>query len=120
MDEPTDAGGRWMAVLLALPNFGVIGVWSFTVANEWYLYTWESVPVLGLTMCGGGPMSLIGLLAGLVGLATGRPVDRRWWLGCVVHGSRVLRLQKPNYLLLQTPAKRRLFVNNQSLSGRCC
>ncbi|MCY2944431.1 MAG: hypothetical protein NT142_07830 [Planctomycetota bacterium] len=83
MDEPTDAGGRWMAVLLALPNFGVIGVWSFTVANEWYLYTWESVPVLGLTMCGGGPMSLIGLLAGLVGLATGRPVDRRWWLGCV-------------------------------------
>ena len=29
-------------------------------------------------------------------------------------------LPEPNQPLQQTPAKRRLFVDNQSLSGRCC
>ncbi len=83
MDEPNVVGGRWMALLFALPNFGVLAVWAFTVANEWYLYTRESIPVYSLTMCGGGPLSLIGLMAGLADLGSGRQADRRWWLGCV-------------------------------------
>jgi hypothetical protein len=72
-----------LAILLALPNFGVVGVWVFTAVNDWYLYTRESVPVYSLTMCGGGPVSVVGLVAGLAGLTAGRPVDRCWWWGCV-------------------------------------
>lgn len=83
MEEAPVPDGRWLAVLLSLPNFGVVGVWAFTVANEWYLFTRESVPVYTLTMCGGGPVALVGLAAGLAGLWAGRPADRRWWWACL-------------------------------------
>jgi hypothetical protein len=68
-----------MTVLLVLPNVGIFGVWVFTVANEWYLYTPESIPLYSLTMCGGGPFSLFGLLVSVIGLRAGRPSDYRWW-----------------------------------------
>jgi hypothetical protein len=79
VEEESATDFRWVTVLLVLPNVGIFGVWVFTVANEWYLYTPESIPLYSLTMCGGGPVSLFGLMVSVIGLRAGRPSDHRWW-----------------------------------------
>jgi hypothetical protein len=70
-----------LAILFAIPNWGVVGVWAFTFANEWFLHTQESVPVYSLTIFGGTLASLIGLAAGALGLSAAREKRaRRWWI----------------------------------------
>jgi hypothetical protein len=70
-----------VAVVLALPNVGVIGVWGYTVVNEWFLYTRESIRVYSLTIFGGGLASLFGgAVSGAVGLCAREHRTRRAWL----------------------------------------
>jgi hypothetical protein len=72
-DDPLD----WrFAFVLAVPNAGVIGVWAFTVANEWFLYTQESVPVFTLAIFGGGLAAHSGYAGRNATAAGGWPASR--------------------------------------------
>jgi hypothetical protein len=67
------------ALILATPSVGVIAVWIFTLTNEWFLYTQESVPVYSLTIEGGGIASLFGMAVSMIGLCNCDRRSRRWW-----------------------------------------
>jgi hypothetical protein len=79
--EGDDAQIDWrFPFLLTLVSVAVIAVWCFTLANEWYLYTMESVPVIWVTFFVGTPSSLGGTMAALLGWCERRSRNRRWWL----------------------------------------
>jgi hypothetical protein len=78
-----------ITITLVVPNAAVLTVWAFTVANEWFLFRSESVAVYSITMCLGGPLSLVGLAIGALGLLTSRErwTQRCWWASLAINGA---------------------------------